>query len=707
MNARQPRYRFGVDIGGTFTDLVIVDEARGRMLFGKTLTTPKDPSEGVLTGLSRMLSEHGLAGADIGVAVHATTLITNALIERKGARTGLLTTEGFRDVLEIGRELRYDLYDLFMELPRPIVPRQMRLEVRERVSKDGTVRTPLDEASLREAIGKLVDGGAEAIAVSFLHSYINDSHEAAAGELLRREHPEVFVSLSSRVAREIREYERTSTTVANAYVQPLTQVYLDRMDDGLRETGFRGSLFMMLSNGGIASLRSAKDLPIRLVESGPAAGALVGGFYGYLGGEAHVLAFDMGGTTAKACMVDEGRPMTTYSFEVARVHRFKKGSGLPLKIPAIELMEIGAGGGSIAHLDRMGLLKVGPESAGAEPGPACYGRGGEDPTVTDADLLLGYLNPEYFLGGEMRLDVEAARRALMTKVAGPLATTETAAAWGIHEIVNENMASAARVHIAEKGRDPRRYTLVATGGAGPVHAYRVAKKLGLSKLICPLGAGVASTIGLLVAPPRVDYVHAYVSRLEDLDWERLRAIYREMEDQARATLAEVGVPSGEVRLLRMADMRYVGQGYEVVATLPEGELGPASAGAMRAAFEEAYRELYERTLPSVDVEGLNWRLFAYGPEAGAEAIAADLRRGGSGEASGVAGALRGHRPIYLGEKEGFVPAAVYDRYKLSPGDRFRGPAVVEERESTVVIGADGAVTVDPYRSLIIEIEGAA
>jgi N-methylhydantoinase A len=697
------RYRFGVDIGGTFTDLVIVDEGGGRMLVGKTLTTPEDPSVGVLTGLAQLLREHGLGSEEIASAVHATTLITNAIIERKGARTGLITTQGFGDVLEIGREMRYDLYDLFLEMPAPLVPRGLRLEVSERIGKDGDVRTPLERGSLERAAEALAEAGVEAVAVCLLHSYINDEHELAAGEYLQERYPGLFVSISSRVAREIREYERASTTVANAYVQPLTQRYLDRLAEGVGEMGFRGSLFMMLSNGGIASLRSAKELPIRLVESGPAAGALVGGFYGGLVGERNVLAFDMGGTTAKACIVDDGRPMTTFSFEAARVHRFRKGSGLPLKVPAIELIEIGAGGGSLARIDKMGLLKVGPESAGAEPGPACYGRGGEQPTVTDADLVLGYLDPDYFLGGEMRLDLEGARRALREKVARPLGIGEVEAAWGIHEIVNENMASATRVYIAEKGRDPRRYSLVATGGAGPVHAYRVARKLQLGRVICPLGAGVASTIGLLVAPPRVDYAHAYVTRLGEVDWDRLGEIYRDMEERAVATLGEVGVPRDQVSLERMADMRYVGQGFEVVATLPGGELGPERAGEMREGFERAYLELYERSLPSVEVEVLNWRLVASGPAAGAEEVAAGLRERAGGGPGG--GALKGRRPVYLGGPGRFEDVAVYDRYLLAPGESYPGPAIVEERESTVVIGPEARFSVDEYQNLIIEMEG--
>jgi len=700
-NQSHGRYRFGVDIGGTFTDLVIVDETGRIMLLGKTLTTPRDPSEGVLVGLAQMLAENGLQACDIANAVHATTLITNAIIERKGARTGLITTQGFRDILEIGREMRYDLYDLYLEMPRPLVPRELRMEVRERVGKEGEIRIPLDMEQLEKVAGELVDRGVASVAVSFLHSYINDAHELAVEQFLRDRYPQISVSISSKVAREIREYERTSTTVANAYVQPLTRMYLERLASRMEDTGFHGSIHMMLSNGGVASLQVAREHPIRLLESGPAAGALVGGFYGQLVGERNVLAFDMGGTTAKACMIDDGQPMITYNFEAARVHRFRRGSGLPIKIPAIELMEIGAGGGSIAYLNKMGLLKVGPESAGAEPGPACYGQGGTDPTVTDADLVLGYLDPNYFLGGRMKLDVEAARSALRKKVAEPLKIDEVQAAWGINEIVNENMASAARVHIAEKGRDPRKYTIVATGGAGPVHAYRVARKLQIRRVLCPLGAGVASTIGLLVAPPKVDFVHAYVSRLKDLDWEKLRSIYREMEERAVAALAEVGVPASQVVLSRVADIRYVGQGYEVVTRIPDGELGPEKAGEIREAFETAYRELYERSLPEVEVEVLSWRLFAYSVPVGAEAIAGGLKSRNGRPHRGSA--LKGHRPIYLGDQNGFQQAAVYDRYLLKPGDSYPGPAVVEERESTVVIGRDARFSVDGYQNLIIEI----
>ncbi len=697
------RFHFGVDIGGTFTDLVMVDQSGNNMLMGKTLTTPRDPSSGVITGLTRMLTDHGVDARQIDVAVHATTLITNAIIERKGARTGLLTTKGFRDALEIGRELRYDLYDIFLEMPKPLVPRELRMEVRERLRKNGEVHTPLDAEQLTSAIDELVDQGVESIAVCFLHSYVNDEHELVAERAIRSKHPQLFVSVSSKVAREIREYERTSTTVTNAYVQPLAEVYLDRLSSRMSETGFNGNLYMMLSNGGVNSLRSAKELPVRLVESGPAAGALVGGYYGSLVGERNVLAFDMGGTTSKACMIHDGQPMTTFDFEAARVHRFRRGSGLPLKIPAIELMEIGAGGGSMAHIDGMGLMKVGPESAGADPGPACYGLGGVNPTVTDADLLLGYLDPDYFLGGEMKLDLDAARGAVRDKAATPLGVTDVEAAWGIHEIVNENMASSARVHIAEKGKDPRAYTLVATGGAGPVHAFRVAKKLQARKIICPLGAGVASTIGLLVAPPRVDYAHAYVTRLAEADWDKLKGIYADMEERAVATLREVGVPRAEVRLLRMADMRYSGQGYEVVVTLPEAPFGPSGVPAMRAAFESAYRELYARTIPTLEVEVMNWRLFAFGPSGRAEAVTSGLKSRGRGAGDGKA--LKGQRPIYIGDAGRFEEASIYDRYRLRPGESHPGPAVVEERESTVVIGPDGRFTVDQYQNLIIEIEG--
>ncbi|HVB64438.1 MAG TPA: hydantoinase/oxoprolinase family protein [Nitrolancea sp.] len=696
-----PRYRLGVDIGGTFTDLALLEQQSGTLITGKTLTTPSDPADGVLLGLTQLLGRHDVPVDAIAHCIHATTLVTNALIERKGARTGLITTAGFRDVLAIGRELRYDLYDLRLEMPVPLVPQPYRKEVTERVRRDGSVRDSLDSDAVRRVLRELVDDSVESVAIVFLHSYANSTHEEEAERVAIREFPQLFVSASYRIAREIREYERTSTTVANAYVQPLASRYLTRMEEQLAGLGMVGPLSLMVSSGGLTSAATAREQPITLTESGPAAGALVGQFIGQLAGEPSVIAFDMGGTTAKACLIDDGEPLLTYSFEAGRVHRFKKGSGLPLKVPAIDLIEIGAGGGSIARIDRLGLLKVGPDSSGADPGPAAYGQGGEEPTVTDADLLLGYLNPDSFLGGEMQLELDAARRAVSRNLAEPLGREVTDIAWGIHDIVNENMASAARVHIADRGRDPRGFALVAIGGAGPVHAYRVAKKLRLARVLCPLGAGVASTIGLLIAPPRTDLVHAYVCPLDALDWERLNQIYTDMRDEATALLSQLGVEPDKIQFQPMADLRYVGQGFEVVTPLPAGPYARDSLTAFAAAFDSAYRTLYGRTVPGLEIEGLNWRLRASVPSSGAEHVAEALR----GRASTPEGnALVGKRPVYFPENGGFTLTPVYDRYRLSPGDRFAGPAIVEERESTVVVGPAATFHIDPYQTLIIELE---
>jgi N-methylhydantoinase A len=699
-----PRYRLGIDIGGTFTDLVLLDEVSGRLLIEKVLTTPRDPAAGVLEGTQRLLAQQAIAPEAVPHCLHATTLITNALIERTGARTGLLTTHGFRDVLQIGRELRYDLYDLFLELPPPLCERAMRAEVHERIRRDGAVQTPLDDAELRQQLRELTEAGAESIAVVFLHSYMNSAHEEAAERIAREEFPGVFLSASYRIAREVREYERTSTTVANAYVQPLAARYLRRLGTGLRDLGLRGRLALMTSAGGIVSEETARAVPISLVESGPAAGAIAGAFCGELAGERYVIALDMGGTTAKACVVDDGQPLVTYTFEAARMHRFKRGSGLPLRIPAVDLIEIGAGGGSIARTDRLGLLTVGPQSAGSDPGPACYGRGGEDPTVTDADLLLGYLDPGYFLGGEMRLVPDAARRAVANRLAQPLGRDPVTVAWGIHNIVNENMASAARVHLAERGRDPRAYALIATGGAGPVHAQRIARKLRVRRVLCPLGSGVASTIGLLVAQPRTDLVHAYVARLDELEWERLNAIYAGMRDRAIALLGQVGISAAEVQIQPLADLRYVGQGFEVVTALPPGPYAAASAAEIARAFEAAYQTSHGRTMPTLPIEGLNWRLRASGPRTDARRVAEALH---AGRRLGTGGpALRGKRLAYFPERGGFISTPVYNRYALRPGECLAGPALVEERESTVVVGPDAMFSVDRYQTLTIEVEGA-
>ena len=533
--------RLGVDIGGTFTDLVVVDERTGAVGVGKVLTTPKDPAHGVEQGIQSLLGEAGVAAGAVRALVHGTTLATNALIERKGARTALLTTAGFRDTLEIRTEGRYDMYDLFIDPPAPLVPRHLRREVSERLLPDGSVLRPLDEAAARREIEALTAEGVEALAICLLHAYVNPVHERRLAAIAREVAPELPVSCSSDVVPEIREYERTSTTAANVYVVPLMARYLQDLEQRMVDLGLPGQLYVMQSSGGIALPEEARRLPIRLVESGPAAGALAAALAARERGESRLLSFDMGGTTAKACVIDDGVPLVAREFEVARADRFKKGSGLPVRVPVIEMIEIGAGGGSIARVDRLGLLKVGPDSAGADPGPACYGLGGRLPTVTDADLVLGYLDGEFFLGGRMRLDRPAAARAIEEHVARPLGLDLTQAAWGIHRLVNENMAAAARIHGIERGKDLRAYPLFAFGGAGPVHCWQVAKILKVPRILLPFGAGAMSAYGLLAAPLAFDFVRTRHERLDAPDWPAINRLLEEMEMEGRARLARAGV----------------------------------------------------------------------------------------------------------------------------------------------------------------------
>ncbi len=687
------RFRAGVDIGGTFTDVILVDDDSGSLRIGKVLTTPQDPSLAAEMGLAEMLASPDVRAEDLANVVHGTTLVTNAIIERKGAKTGLLTTRGFRDALEIRRESRYDLYDLFLELPKPLVPRHLRLEVDERVLADGSVAVPLDREQAREAILELKAQGVEAVAVCLLHSYRNPAHERELGALIRELAPELAVSLSSEVVPEIREYERTSTTAANVYVQPLMDRYLRELEARLRALGVDAQLLVMLSSGGVCTPETARRFPVRLVESGPAAGALAAAFFGQLTGNPRLLSFDMGGTTAKSCLIDEGAPSTAAEFEVARVYRFKKGSGLPIKVPVIEMIEIGAGGGSIARIDSLGLLKVGPESAGADPGPACYGLGGTDPTVTDADLVLGYLDPNFFLGGRMRLDKQSAARAIEGKVAKALGMDVVQAAWGIHEIVNENMANAARVHCVERGKDPRVYPLFAFGGAGPVHAVRVAEILRVPSVICPLGAGVQSALGLLCAPLAFDLVRSHFGSLDEADWDAVNALLREMAEEGERMLLAAGVARKDIHRERSCEMRYAGQGHEVRVPLPEE---PLKAEDLLANFEAVYQQLYGRISPDVPVETLNWRMTVRGPRP-------NVRMKPVGELQPLGAALKGHRPAYFPEAKGYVSTPVYDRYELCAGHSFVGPAILEERECTVVVGPRATVSVDGYANVVIEL----
>ena len=693
------RIRVGVDVGGTFTDFVLVDEKRDLIFTGKRLTTSDDPSLAIMDGLERLVSEAVTSVPELDAVVHGTTLVANTIIERKGAKVGLITTRGFRDSLEMGREIRYDLYDLFFEKPEPLVPRFLRQPVDERIDAKGNVLRPLDNIELSKTAENLVSEGVEAIAICFMHAYANDTHERQAKEFLDTKYPDLPITTSTEVAPEIREYERANTVCANAYVLPMMQRYLGELTQKLCGLGLKQPLYLMQSGGGIASVTRGQAAPIHLIESGPAAGATAGAFYGRLTGTDRVISFDMGGTTAKMCLIEEYEPEHAHDFEAGRVRRFKKGSGLPLKVPVIDLIEIGAGGGSLARVDSMGLLKVGPDSAGSEPGPVCYGLGGTQPAVTDADLLLGYLSPEYFLGGEMDLKLGSVKDVVANKLANVtgLSLEETAA--GIHSIVNENMASATRMYIAEKGRDPRRYTLVASGGAGPVHAYGMAKLLKISRVICPLGAGVLSALGFLVAAPGTDSVRSYVSRLVNLDWIRLNGLFGEMEAEAMAQIVEAGADQATVTMRRRADMRYSGQGFEIDVPVPDGELDASSAEIMRQSFLDKYQELFGRQIGDLPIEALTWRIYASGPTPNVELNFA-------GQQIDDSAIDKGERQVYFPET-GYGICKIYNRYALKPGDSFRGPAVIEERESTAVAGPDTTISIDKYLNLIIDIDSPA
>ncbi len=691
-----PGIRAGVDIGGTFTDLMLIDRT-GEVTIGKVLTTPYDPSEGVEEVLTQTLSSIGCPVDTLDHLVHGTTLVTNAIIERKGARTALVTTAGFRDSIEIGREHRYELYDLNLEHPVPLVPRHLRFAVPERTLADGTCTTRLDEEYLTQLVRELDDAGIEGVAVCFLHSFANPESEERARSVIRSVAPEMRVSLSSEVVPEIGEFERASTTIANVYVQPLVDQYLKGLGHRLGALGFDGQLVLMLSSGGLATLDTCRRFPVRLLESGPAAGALAAAAVGEAMGADSLLSFDMGGTTAKLSVVDDGEPLVTHDFEVDRRYRFMKGSGLPVRVPVIEMIEIGAGGGSIARVDSLGLLKVGPDSAGADPGPACYGRGGTHPTVTDADLVLGYLDPDFFLGGTMRLDVAAAEESLTRHIGTPLGMSAAEAAWGIHKVVNEAMANAARVHVVERGKNPRALPIIAFGGAGPVHGHGVAELLGSPTVVIPYGAGAASALGMLVAPLAFDFVRSHYGKLDDLDWDEVNKLFEEMERTGTAMLAASGVADDRVRHTRSADVRYVGQGHQIRVPVPDGNLGQAHRQMLYERFDGVYRELYGRAGPPVGLEALTWRVVSRGPRP----RSANTHR--IPDRVGTAEALKGERYAYFSPPDDYVTTAVYDRYRLMPGFEVEGPAIVEERESTVIIGPGSLATVDERMNLIVAI----
>lgn len=692
-------FSVGIDIGGTFTDIVVYDKANNTQFNRKVLTTYDDPTRAVLDGIEALIADGNLVSAGTDRIVHATTLFTNALIERRGAVTGLITTEGFRDILEIGRERKYELYDIAIRKPEPLVPRLHRREVRERVGADGAVLTELDVLALETEISALAEAGVTSVAIVFLHSYLNGAHERRAGDIIREKFPELSVSLSSEVAPEVREFERTSTTAANAYVKPLATSYLERLAEKSAAAGITAPLHLMISSGGLTHVEEAKRNPVQMLESGPAAGALAGAFFGADDAGGNLLAFDMGGTTAKLCLVDGGEPSIAYHFEAGRQKRFVEGSGLPIRISTIELLEIGAGGGSIADVDAIGFLKVGPQSAGSEPGPAAYGRGGENATVTDADFALGYLSPEKFAGGMLQVDMTASNAAL-DRVAEKAGLSRTDIAWGIHNVVNENMANAARVHIAERGRDPRDFALLCTGGAGPVHAYYVAKKLGLGKLICPPSAGVASALGLLVAPGRADRVATVGALLDECDLGALEATFNELEREAGEIVRETGLDPDTARYDRLADGRFKGQGFEIVVPLPDGpydrEDDAASRANLRAAFEAGYRAKFSNIPPSVPIEFINIRVSVRADVPGGNV----LLQGQKGEGGN---ALVGTRQAYFPEAAGYAEGNVYDRAKLVVGEYITAPAIIEEEGSTLIVGPGARVEVSETGNLIVHL----
>ena len=693
------KYGFGFDIGGTFTDFVMIDRGTGEVHSYKTLTTPQRPGEAVMKGWTELLKRVGAKGSDVDAAIHGTTLITNAFIERKGAITALITTRGFIDVLDTQREMRYDIYDLHGSPVEHLVPRFLRFEVGERMDSFGNPIDPVPTADLEAMLADLQAAGiaqdVEAIAVSFLNAYTNGAHEEVVLEWLREHLPGVSISISSQVAPQIREYERMSTTVANAYVQPLTERYLQRLSDDLKEGGFRHDLYLMLSSGGITTLDTAGRFPVRLVESGPAAGALAAVFFGSLTGDSDLVSFDMGGTTAKMCLIRDSQPTVTDTFEIARVRRFKRGSGLPVRIPTIELIEIGAGGGSIARVDELGLLKVGPDSSGAEPGPACYGNGGTQPTVTDADAVLGYLNPEFFLGGRMGLDLDSAREAIRTQIAEPMGLSVTDAAYGIYRVVNENMISATRVHVTERGADPRKLRLVAFGGAGPVHAHEIAKALKMKGYICPASAGVASALGFLTAPASFQLSRTYISPVKSDVLADIDKVFEALEVEGRATLARAGVPADQMRFIRQADLRHHGQGHEIVVTLPDRPLAEIDLDSeLRPIFYKTYEGIFGHAHRHLGLEITTCRLTATGPKPSITLEELDTDRGD------VKNALKGTRQAYFADAGGYVETPRYDRSKLSAGATFDGPAIVEDIDSTAVIGPNTTVEIDRYANLI-------
>ena len=690
-------YRLGVDIGGTFTDIALIDEATGQIYTGKVSSTPQDPSGGFMEAVQRLLAKQQIAAQDVAYIVHGTTVATNAIIEGKVAPTGFITTEGFRDMLEIARQIRPTLYDLQFEKPRPLVPRHRCFGVPERLDAQGQVLAPLDEDALRRVANKLRDEGVESIAVCFLHAYANPAHERRAGEIIAEEFPEAIVSLSAEVAPEFREYLRASTTVINSCIRPVVARYLQRIEDRLAQAGIAAELLVMQSSGGVYTFAAARQKPVYMVESGPAAGVIAAAHLGQARGYDQVISFDMGGTTAKAGLIQGGTPNVTKDYEVGTTAQSgvgaTRGAGYPIRTPVIDLVEIGAGGGSIAWVDPGGILRVGPQSAGADPGPVCYGQGGMQPTVTDANLVLGRLNPSYFLGGEIALDPTAAQRAIEQHCAQPLGMDLVEAAHGIVEIANTAMVNALRLVSVQRGYDPRDFALVAFGGAGPAHANRLAALTEIPVAIIPQSPGTASALGLLVTDLKHDYATTLIQRLDQVAPQALEQTFRELEAQGRETLGREGMAEAAMEFRRQADLRYVGQSHELTLPLTTEALGPAQLEQLLEQFHRTHDRAYGFSAPGEDVELVSVRLSAIGQIA--KPALAPLAKA-TEEAT-----AKGHRPVYFAESEGYVDCPVYDRYALGAGAIVRGPAIIEEIDSTTVVHPHYQVRIDDLGQMVL------
>jgi len=693
---KKESYRLGCDIGGTFTDFVLVNNTTGEFHTNKCLTTPSDPSDAIEQGI-RELNEKLPGFLDqVEEIIHGTTLVINAIIERKGARTALITTKGFRDVLELGREKRYDAYDIFSEYPEPIVPRPDRVEIDERIMADGRVLKAVDEKEACAVLEKLKKDGIQSIAVCFLNSYENPANERRMKEIIEREAPDLFLSTSIEVLPEIKEYERSCTTAVNAYVKPITYWYLNKLITRLGTIGFQGKLFIMLSSGGITSVETAKEFPVRIIESGPTAAVIASQHYGKMFNIKDMFCFDMGGTTAKSCLIQDGHAGLVSTFEVGRVQRFQKGSGLPIQVPVVDLMEIGAGGGSIAKISNMGLLQVGPESSGADPGPACYGQGGDNPTVTDSDLVLGYLDPDFFLGGTMKLDIERSKKAIEEKIAKPLGTSMVEAAFGIHDLINETMASAAKTHIAEKGGNPNIVTVTAFGGAGPVHTYGLAKKIGARTILIPPLAGVGSALGFFTAPVAFDMSRSHRKVLDDADFKEIEALFGELEAES-AKILEGAQKGDRIIYNRTLLMRFVGQGAEIDLNIENVDFQTFSKQDIRTLFDTEYKRLYGRTAEESPVEFVTFKVRASLPKKPftISKLATTNRD--------IKACIKGQRKAFSIAKKDYIPYTVYDRSKLFPEASFEGPAIIEERESTIVLGEDARIRVDDFGFIWVQL----